>query len=420
MDNVTSPLTSYVRAALVLFGLEGLVTTWYLTGLTYDGSYFGYVILRNHQLFVDHQRYSEVVFELPVVLAARLATDMAVLRPLFCLPYALVPVISVALSWLVVRRQNPGLIIWPILGIGLVSVPGLALPTAEAVITAELAWPVLLAVAIGMPRRTWLVVLLVAPLILFLHPISAAPLAMAAMIAVVVAIQEPARRTTLLILSGACLVAAAVRLLAPLDSYEQSVLTSQDLLLEFGYVGRSSIFAVVVAWVLGIMVVLDKGRRFPRITRYSAAIAATALVVATVLLVRWAANPTGWSATIHYRDFDLLFEIPLFLLMAVNARGRAGTLSPSYPANAARRTGRLVLAVSLVFTLVLAVNALQWGTLTRDLERRMTADPGYCGSPVPAGQRNTALDHWSVPYLANLLRATDQAGLLRRCRPVAS
>src|SRR5205085_6855487 len=62
------------------------------------------------------------------------------------LPFTLAPAVGVALSWWIVRRQAPYLIIWPIFGICAATLPGQIFIINDSIFQQHVFWPVFMSV----------------------------------------------------------------------------------------------------------------------------------------------------------------------------------------------------------------------------------------------------------------------------------
>src|SRR5579859_2758376 len=104
-----------------------------------------------------------------MLLAANVTTDLHILSVVFNLSYTLIPLISIGLSWWIVRKTAPALIVWPVLGIGLLLVSGQIFFIIETIAVVELFWPILLALLVRPPRKMNFIIALLAIIIAFSH-----------------------------------------------------------------------------------------------------------------------------------------------------------------------------------------------------------------------------------------------------------
>src|ERR1700686_3288738 len=100
-----------IIAALSVAVLSGGALLW-------DGSYYLYTTLDRQTAFIPNHRYIAAVLQTPVLLAYHFTHNTQVLALVFGLGYAVIPLLSLALSWLIVRRTAPALFVWAALGFG--------------------------------------------------------------------------------------------------------------------------------------------------------------------------------------------------------------------------------------------------------------------------------------------------------------
>ena len=137
--------------------------------LLWDGSLFLLETLNTRSIFIAHYRFIDALFEIPMLLAANVTTDLHILGVVFNLSYTLIPLISIGLSWWIVRKTAPALIVWPVLGIGLLLVSGQIFFIIETIAVVELFWPILLALLVRPPRKMNFIIALLAIIIAFSH-----------------------------------------------------------------------------------------------------------------------------------------------------------------------------------------------------------------------------------------------------------
>jgi len=126
-----------ITSAVVFAGLSGVP-------LSYDGSYVLFRLLEDHAPYTPHGRFIHLMLQWPVILASNYTSDLAILRPIFGLMYASIPLLALLTSWALVRNWRPGLFVWPSLAIGVAELPGQLVFISEGVMASQLGWPVLL------------------------------------------------------------------------------------------------------------------------------------------------------------------------------------------------------------------------------------------------------------------------------------
>jgi len=177
--------------------------------LLYDGSYFLFNAINAQAIQIPQLRVTFGLLQWPAVLGSHLTDSFTALRILYSIPIVAAPLIGIALSWWVVRRDRPHLIIWPALGILLVDLPGQMHWIATSIRTNQLFWPILLAVFIGMPDRVIPVVFMLIVAVLLLHPQVSVFLLAAALAALAIGRRQPNLRRRLFA-TALCFTFAAI------------------------------------------------------------------------------------------------------------------------------------------------------------------------------------------------------------------
>ena len=145
--------------------------------LTWDGAWF---LLRSADSGTPtflHRRAIHALLEAPAMVAAWVSGDVSTASFVFSAAYVAVPALAVLAAWRVVRDVRPALIVWPILGICLVELPGLMFFLSESAMVAELVWPLVLAAALGRLGRHRVLVVTLVLLIAMAHPFGGPALA---------------------------------------------------------------------------------------------------------------------------------------------------------------------------------------------------------------------------------------------------
>jgi hypothetical protein len=297
---------------------------------------------------------------------------------------ALLPFIALSLSYWMVRRDRPDLFVWAVLGICGACLPGQWFVVAEGIIAVQFAWPLYLAIAVGITGRRTVAVAALIPFIFFQHPFAAPILVSAGVVLLVGHWQELLPRTPAWIAWTAILLAAGAIRPAIRTSNDQDALS----LGWFKFATETSlkwIPLIALAALFAVGVALARGSQ-----RYW-------LIVSLVLLSGagmsiWAADPSRWGAAINYRLPVLFVTAPFVLLMFVCAtRGETG----------AERTRALVIVgVGLMFVTTLSIQAVTWSNLMAEVESATSSGP-VCRTTAEVDRgRLTALENWGTSYLA--------------------
>ncbi len=401
-----------VSLAIVAIGVA--TAWWYEAALSWDGAYYLFKALDLREPFVPLNRSVNAALQAPVLLAARTTSDMALLRRLFVLPYVLVPLVGLALSWWVARNRRPDLLVWPALSICLLSLPGQLFFTSEGPIATALFWPVLLALLLGPGRSDLPLVALLSAAVWTAHPIAVPLFLLAAAIVALRARQASSTRALLAVLALAFVAAAVARALVPLSGYENEALSVDTLLNSYRVAVAGRPFAAVLCAVLagallvGLPVPGDRSAPGARVATLAPALFALLAGLVLVPLVR---DYGHWAHQLDYRFWQGALSLGAMLVATAEV-----VLRPDASSRRADASSRSALAVAcaLSFALVLGFQARSWQHATQLLTDALAPLPPGC---TPLGSlevlHGTPLDHWaSVPYAVVLQGRAPQRILL--------
>ncbi len=384
-----------ITAGLAIAVLLGAPLAW-------DGSYWLFKTLDLQIPYVSNERYSNILFEAPAAAAGRLTDNLPLLRILFGLPYAALPLLALAAAWWVVRDRAPGLILWAVLGIGLATLPGQLCFVCEGNISAQLFWPLYLAILVGLPRASFPVLGAVAPLLFFFHPVAIPLFVIAAATSLLVAVARREWRKRLMLFAVGLLVLAvlaALRLRAIATPYESSQLSLDIQALYFvkAVVGLP-LAALLVSWLSGLLFLLSRhfaGHPTKKLLRNGAL---WGLALSGLLLVAWAVQPLAWKDALLFKTFAVLGAGPFMLyalldIMAGRRRGLLHRVDPSYERVA-------IVLVSLAYVAVLTIQSVLFSGMTSSVlaDIRSSEAPCIARSSLTTFQ-GTALEHWSLTAL---------------------
>ncbi len=407
-----------VSLALIVGVLAGGALLW-------DGSYYLYRVLDTGAPFVPHGRLINIPLQLPVIWLSQFVTDLNVLKLIFGLSYALVPLAALGLSWWIVKDERPELFVWCALGIGFGTLMLQLAFISEAIIVIQLFWPVLLALVTRPRLSVYVVVVLLTAAIIFSHPFAIVLYGLAAVLAFVVGWRYPDRRVQLWALAGLFAVlamAATLRFNNIHDSYEADRLSVDQLRATFdssmsGYrlIALVSIYlAMVLAFIAPRMTRFQNWltRRWqlqPRqVTWGLYVVELGCIVVAGLLLVIWAIAPRLWEAALSFRTWALFVSLPFMGMAALEGLMRSPSRVPGdSPAAGGDWPHRMrtVQVTGLVFLIILSIQSLAWLDLTRNLNETLTQSSTAC-IPISAVKQEhaSALGHWSVTTYSILLQ----------------
>jgi hypothetical protein len=370
---------------------------------TWDGAWFFARAMDTGTPTFLYRRAIHVLIQAPALATRAFVDDPAVLSLVFSAAYAMVPLVALFAAWRVVRDDRPDLIVWPVLGIALVAVPGQAFFISESTIVAHLAWPIVLAALLGRIRRHRVMVAGLALAIAVSHPYGGPALAAVGVVALVSRSWSGGSgrpwAAALLVLTGATLILAS---LALRSSYEADASSLERLIAQFrGGVWGPIAIAPVAAWAIGL-------GAFVHLRERARLAATTVMLAATVLvLVPWALDPAAWGDALRYRAWLLFLTLPLFVMAVIDARRSSPWID--------RRL--VTVGAPAVMALVLAAQSLSWVGLQTRLAVSLAATPPGC---VLRSQvdwiESTALDHWATTSLGIVLegRSPDHLVLIDR------
>lgn len=386
--SVARGLWLFVPGALAA-ALVGLPLSW-------DGSYFLVDLLDHGRPVILHGRAAMTVFQVPAAIGGHWISDTTVLGILFGIPYVLVPLVALWLSWRAVRATQPGLVVWAAVAIGLVTLPGQAFFVSESQMVGQLLWPLLLGVLTGHRWNRWGLGLWLVFLVL-LHPMTAPALGVVALVAVVVARQRPARRQAAIAaawLYGGTAVVRQVLTVAGVDA-ETPGLADYGHQWLWAVNGAPLVMICCVTVAAGLVSVVLLRR--PATERTLLGVAFVALVVGALVMARWGADDHLWRSALDYRSFVVVFALPLVVVATVDALG-------SSTAGGARLRAAAVTVCGLAFSLTLVAQSLGWVGLVQYARDDLARQTEPCVVRHVAEKDGTALRHWANPSLALLVQ----------------
>lgn len=392
--------------SLAFFGiaLSGAALAW-------DGSYYLFELLDQREPFIAHNRLVAFPFQMIVLLASYVTNDVSILKMVFGLAYALVPILSMAAAWWIVRKNTRPLFVWAVLGIGLGTLPGLLPLFAEAIMVVQLFWPILLGILVPPRRSNILIVLLFALLSFFTHPTVIVLFAFAAFLAFIVGWRYKEQRLQKWIWAVALFLLTAfaiIRFVFLKDSYETERM-SFDVIIETFNTSLAGfpLLSLICAWSAAALVFVatflkQPSRRISLLVVYAAEL--VLILLAGILLVIRSTVPRLWMGELDYRTWVIICSLPFMLICIFEALYRTPAMLREAADDWAHRL-RTVQVIGIVFLLVLAVQSMTWYSLTRQLDETLLENPLTC---IPASSIDwiipTPMNHWSTTTYSILLQ----------------
>jgi hypothetical protein len=417
-----------VDTALVAVALAALVAALAGLPLFEDGAFYFYKLLVTGAPEVPALRYAAVLPQLPAAVANWLDADVTILRHVFSLSYAALPVLSLIGCWLVVRGPAPGLILFPALFLVVNQINYSAV--SELLWSLHLAWPFVLLAAVRPASRLTLVYgLALGALLPLLHPMAFLLLfALSGLAWLVAVLGGPASRGRYRALSVWLAAAGALRLVwtgLAATSYERAHFgssgaahylfppTDAQALLMLIVLALGAVWAWVwLARVQTLRAGAGDGGGHPSVP--GAAILRmgvwTLPVLAVVLGFEWLAG-AGIKLKI-----GLVFPVALSLMGLAAVCGLSVRRWSNAPVDS--RWARAFAVCALAILLMTLAKSSAWWTATRGLIT-VTADAEQTcvefGPEQPPGLQwpwMAIIDNWTTPLAALVYRAPGPVPLL--------
>jgi hypothetical protein len=394
-----------VRAALLVVLGVAVVGTWCGAALTWDGSASLFALIDAQDVSVPHARLGVALLEYPTLLLSRHTKNVGVLETLYGITYTVVPALSAYASWTLLRSEHPRLLGWQFVWLCFGALPGQLFFVGESLIAAHVAWPILFAVLVGLPRRAMLPCALAVAFLFELHPSSSLLLFLVAGAAAATAVRNVERRKPLLYAAAFAFVAGAARVWVTLhDSYELSQ-ASVEIgaewdslripLLAFAAAAATP-FALVVSQLVG-----------PRAEHASLGVLTTLAVCFAAVMVPWASEPRAWQDAANYRNFAPFVAAPFLVGAALSALATPAERESFTVADALVCTG-----AAAVFAVLLSIQCTKWLELRRSLEHTLSRSTSCLSMTSVRECRATALRWGSTPFYALLVQGNTPKALL--------
>jgi hypothetical protein len=387
-----------MRWTLLLFGLGAGILALAEAALSWDGAYYLLLLVDREAPVVPFHRYGVLILQAPAVLAQVLHLGLPAVRAAFAVTHAAVPAAAMLLSAWMVRGKRDGLWLWAVLGIGVATAPLQLFLVSEALQATQLAWPLALWVAAGMPRSRAPVAAALALALPFFHPIAVTLLGAIGLLAVATAIRNRSRVPALV---GLGLLALALARYLPflLKLDPQAIDTRRFTPHYHDAVQGLPLAAMILAWA-GAIALAGAGGRAGRVRTWLGRFGAACVVAASAVLAVWAARPAAWEHALDYRTWVALLSLPLFAVAGIEGAIRRGPIAFD------RFRATVAALVAAGFVVVIGIQSYGWTRLWHRLEGDIAAAPGAClavDREVPWIE-HTALSHWAIVSQAVLIQ----------------
>jgi hypothetical protein len=367
----------------------------------------------------------------PTVWADAFTDNPRVLAAVFGLPFCLAPAAALLLSWWIVRRHAPSLIVWAVLGIVAAPLPGQIFVINDSILQLHLFWPLYLGLFVPLTAAKRVTLALLA-LFQLSHQIGAV-LAFGGAAAValhgVLGPRQTRRRSMwrAALMCLLCLAALAKAWAFP-DDYAGREFSLRVALerWEQGVAGLPFL-GLCCVWASAALLFIRARLNGPRKhkKRWLDVLAIAAALAGGGAWLYWASDAGRWAYALDYRRWVVPLSVPFYAFACFEAirfsrhEGDASDVS-DVPLDLAPRA--VVAGVAAVtFAAVLFIQGMIWLSLTRRLVRFAEAYP----SPVLPWSsvqwtHGTPLDHWAASSLLMALQGPKPQNLLLDDRGVAA
>jgi hypothetical protein len=370
--------------------------------LLYDGSHYLVRILEYNSPCTPYLRYSLAAFHYPVLLAAKLTGQLAPAISLFSVLFSCGPILAITLSWFLIRASKPGLIVWPMISVGLMSIFAQSFRMGECLFACELAWPLLLGVMVPLTPLRAVSFVVLALFLAFLHPVAIAFLGVTAIVATARALVSRKNGTDTwksngkLLLTVAFVVIAivAIRLfMAALhtNQYEARELAPARLLAYIRYVVTVPLAPISASLAIlgGFLFLVSTRMRNLMVARTSLVLSCVLVLISGGLAVFWSNYFVLWTQSWFYLRFLFLLLLPIMGFAIIDSFS-----SPKL------NISRSLLSVACGIFFAVAA-CIHWNVLW-DYDLKLRADMDASPDPVMnmkdySWGKLSPFAHWGMP-----------------------
>jgi hypothetical protein len=390
--------------------------------MIWDGAYQFCFTLIADRPYAYLTRFHSFILWIPVWLLSHVTGNLTVLKMAYGLPFTLAPAASVLMSWWIVRRRAPHLVLWAIFGAAAGPLPGQIFIINDSIFQQHLFWPVFLGLLVPLtfPQMAALAVLVVFQ---FSHQIGLVLLLGGAGAAGLMAHFDRRHRTESLIKSATCVALAAValwKIFAFPDSYAQREFTWASAKMAWLYgVAGWPLRGLICMWIAGGCLLLH-ARLDPvawvRERAIARAIGLACVPLALVAWTHWAHDSQFWSDALNYRRWVVPLTVPFYLLAFLDR-----VLGMTHPPRISSLSRLVGYGVAGSFAVVLGIQSILWLRLTNhlihDVEQYPSAVVPWSAIPWAIG---TPLEHWGTSSYVFVREGRVPRRLLLDPNPVAA
>ena len=415
--------------AAIILAAAGVFTCGCDTPMIWDGAYqFCFTLITDHP-YSYLTRFHSYLLWIPVWLLSHVTGNLTLLKFAYGLPFTLAPAASVLLSWWVVRRRAPRLIVWAIFGVAAGPLPGQIFIINDSIFQQHMFWPVFLGLLVPLTSAQVVGLALLAVFQLS-HQIGLVLLAGGAGAAGVLALLDRRNRPGFALKATICLALAAVavwKIFAFPDSYARQEFTWERAKTAWLYgVAGWSLRGLICMWAAAgalLLYGLLDPRRHERFRRAAAALSVVGLLCGLLIWSYWAHDERLWSDAFNYRRWVVPLTGPFYGMALVDAAARLlQRRTPASPCfiDGARRRVLIGYGVACTFAVVLTLQSVRWARITRRLMRDVEQYPSAI-VPWSAVEwaTGTPLQHWGPTSFVFVLEGRQPRRLLLEFNPEA-
>jgi hypothetical protein len=368
--------------------------------MTWDGAYQFCFSLIEQKPYYYLTRFHSYVLWTPMVLLSHVTRNLGVLKMAYGLPFTLAPAFSVLMSWWVVRKPAPHLILWAIFGAAAAPLPGQIFIINDSIFQQHMFWPVFLGLIVPL-RWPQMIVLSLLAVFQFSHQIGLVLLMGGAGAALLLSVPDKANRRQLLVKASIAFALAIIafwKILHFPDSYAQREFTwdAAHNAWQWGVEGYP-LRGLELMWAAGGCALLTRvlSSKHWEFRRALWIVAGLCVGIAALVWMRWASDSHRWTTAVNYRRWVVPLTIPFYLLAFVDTWMRASSADiATEERSPAMMIGYLVAGT---FALVLSIQSIVWLGMTRRLMQDVSQSPT---AVVPwsaiSWTRDTAMYHWGT------------------------
>jgi hypothetical protein len=381
--------------------------------MLWDGSYYLYCTLNAGHVCIPNNRWINLFLHYPALVLSDVSQNIHILRLVFGLTYALIPLGVLALSWWIVRKTAPSLFVWAAFGIGFGTLLLQLHFVSEAIISVQLTWPILLAQLVPGRRAVHLSVVILAVLLLVSHPFAIGSFILVGMTAVVVGWRIRALRREKwvwgLIWIGLTIL-ACVRLLFASSAYEAERISLSVFQEGLGALRGLPGFALLSCLSAAIWVFLSLREKIvcqSNLEKWAREGQIAGLMLTTIFLVMWASNPISWNSSFSYRVIAPIVSLPFFCLAGLDG---ILSLKRVNQDSMMKKWNWLLISqtISVSFALILCVQSWSWYRVQNQLAMIIAESPTPCISLREVadrfGEGQMPFQHWTITVYSILIQ----------------